>query len=178
MTNTFINLEHLASPEDGYLPEQEQIIPADPETLKGLMEVYRDTANHLNAQTMRLEQEQSERHDVERDLQISNDLQSELKTKIQELESAKKFAENASKILGDELADYKKRFEKIYRHRNKLADMVANSRKALTGLDEWLDKYDNGKNESEPIEVLLMIAAMLHQALKVEAPKTQEEDDF
>ena len=176
MTNPYQGFEYKMHAED-YLPAEEQIAPADPSAIKSLMEIYRDTANQLNAQTMRLEQEQSERHDVERDLQISNDLQSELKTKIQELEAAKKFAENTSTLLGDELADYKKRFEKIYRHRNKLADMVANSRKALTELDEWLDKYDNGKNESEPIEVLLMIAAMLHQALKVEAPKTQEEDD-
>lgn len=177
MTNPFINLEHLASPDDGYLPGQEQIIPADPETLKGLMEVYRDTANQLNAESMRLDQAYSENNDLQIRLRERQEECAELRKEIQALESAKKFAENASTLLGDELGDYKKRFEKIYRHRNKLADMVANSRKALTELDEWLDKYDNGKNESKPIEVLLMIAAMLHQALKVEAPKTQEEDD-
>ena len=175
MTNPYQGFEYQMHAED-YLPAEEQITPADPATLKGLMEVWRDTANQLNAQTMRLEQEQSERHDVERDLQISNDLQSELKTKIQELEAAKKFAENTSTLLGDELADYKKRFEKIYRHRDELAEKVKKARATCAELADWIEKHETSIIQMEVDDALKHTLHRLHEDLG--ANPAQEEDDF
>ena len=176
MTNPFKQFEHEMYDRGDLLQRDEQIVAADPSAIKSLMEVYRDTANQLNAQTMRLEQERSERRDVERDLQISNDLQSELKTKIQELESAKKFAENASTLLGDELADYKKRFEKIYRHRDELADRVQKARKVLYELKDWLSEDVATDEPTNPYEVLESLEEQLEDALGAEP--AQEEDDF
>ena len=176
MTNPFINLEHLASPEDGYLPEQEQIIPADPETLKGLMEVYRDTANQLNAESMRLDQAYSENNDLQIRLRERQEECAELRKEIQALESAKKFAENASTLLGDELGDYKKRFEKIYRHRDELADRVQKARKAHYGLKDWLSEDVATDEPTNPYEVLQSLEEQLEDALGAEP--AQEEDDF
>ena len=176
MTNPFINLEHLASPEDGNLPEQEQIIPADPETLKGLMEVYRDTANQLNAESMRLDQAYSENNDLQIRLRERQEECAELRKEIQALESAKKFAENASTLLGDELADYKKRFEKIYRHRDELADRVQKARKAHYGLKDWLSEDVATDEPTNPYEVLQSLEEQLEDALGAEP--AQEEDDF
>ena len=176
MTNPFINLEHLASLEDGYLPEQEQIIPADPETLKGLMEVYRDTANQLNAESMRLDQAYSENNDLQIRLRERQEECAELRKEIQALESAKKFAENASTLLGDELGDYKKRFEKIYRHRDELADRVQKARKAHYGLKDWLSEDVATDEPTNPYEVLQSLEEQLEDALG--ANPVHEEDDF
>lgn len=174
MTNPFQYFEHEMYDRGHLLQRDEQIAAADPAAMKALMEVYRDTANQLNAQTMRLKQEQSERHDVERDLQISNDLQSELKTKIEELEAAKKFAENTSTLFGDELADYKKRFEKIYRHRDELADRVQKARKAHYGLKDWLSEDEATDEPTNPYEVLQRLEEQLEDALGSE-PAPEED---
>ena len=175
MTNPFKYFEHEMYDRDHLLQREEQIAAADPSAIKSLMEVYRDTANQLNAQTMRLEQEQSERHDVERDLQISNDLQSELKTKIQELESAKKLAENTSTLLGDELADYKKRFEKIYRHRDELAEKVKKARATRAELADWIEKHEPGIIQMEVNDALKHTLHRLHEDL---GANPAQEDDF
>ncbi|NWO15743.1 MAG: hypothetical protein HLX46_02615 [Corynebacterium sp.] len=180
MTNPFKQFEQEYIEHDYMLPSTQQITTTDSGAIKTMMEVYRDTANHLDATEVKLAQEMSRyeelQHDFRHEKDVSENTNLELKKDIQALKEEKKFAQNTSKLLGDELADYKKRFEKIYRHRNELADMVANTRKTLTELDEWLAKHDNGEAETEPIEVLIMIAAMLHQSLKVADPKEQEGD--
>ena len=176
MTNPFQYFEHEMYDRGHLLQCDEQIAAADPSAIKSLMEVYRDTANQLNAETMRLEQEKSERHDVERDLQISNDLQSELKTKIEELEAAKKFAENTSTLLGDELTDYKKRFEKIYRHRDELAEKVKKARATCAELADWIEKHETSIIQMEVEDALKHTLHRLREDLG--ANPAQEEDDF
>lgn len=176
MTNPFINLEYLDSPDDGYLPGEEQIIPADPETLKGLMEVYRDTANQLNAESMRLDQAYSENNDLQIRLRERQEECAELRKEIQALESAKKFAENASTLLGDELADYKKRFEKIYRHRDELAEKVKKARATRAELADWIEKHEAGMTQMDVDDALKHTLHRLHEDLG--ATPAQEEDDF
>lgn len=175
MTNPYQGYEYKMHAED-YLPEQEQIIPADPETLKGLMEVYRDTANQLNAESMRLDQAYSENNDLQIRLRERQEECAELRKEIQALESAKKFAESTSTLLGDELADYKKRFEKIYRHRDELADRVQKARKAHHCLKDWLSEDEATDEPTNPYEVLQRLEEQLEDALGSEP--AQEEDDF
>ena len=175
MTNPYQGFEYKMHIED-YLPAEEQIAPADPATLKGLMEVWRDTANQLNAEKLLTEEARSKTARAYEEYHKEIEAKLKLEDEVKKEKELKELAIQELNGFREQNKEQKEHLEKVRRHRDELADMVANTRKTLTELDEWLAKYDNGEAKTEPPEVLLMIAAMLHQSLKVADPKEQEGD--
>lgn len=167
MTNPYSHLEHALHAED-YLPAEEQIKPTSPEATKGIMEVWRDTANQLDAERMiskrakadyastyeNYVKEQTARLDLEDELRKEKELK---KLAIQELNG---FKEQSQKQL-----------EKLRRHRDELAEKVMEARKMSGSLSEWLDGHDNGDVLESPVDVLRQVATSLHEVLGVHEGK-------
>lgn len=171
MTNPYSQLESFTYAED-CLPAEEQIAPADPATLKGLMEVWRDTANQLDAERMISKRakadyssayenyvsEQTARLDLEDELKKEKELK---KLAIQELNG---FKEQSQKQL-----------EKLRRHRDDLMGKVMDARKTSANLNEWIEAFDRGESKFTPKEILRDIARALNKDLK--ASEKEEENE-
>lgn len=139
MTNPYKGFEYQMHAED-YLPGEEQIAPADPATLKGLMEVWRDTANQLDAEKLLAEKSHS------RFISINEKYLSEMEEKLK---------------LEAEIKKEKEHLEKIRRHRDELAQKVKRARATRTVLSERLAAFDNEKRAIDPIEILREISERL-----------------
>lgn len=164
MTNPYNGYEYKMHPED-YLPGEEQITPADPATLKGLMEVWRDTANQLNAEKLLAEKA---RDDF---ASIHEKYMSELNAKLKLEDEVKKEKElKALAIQGlnegkERYKEQKEHLEKIRRHRDELAEKVGQARATRTALNEWLEVFDDGGDTLEPIDILRDVADRLEKDL-------------
>jgi len=140
MTNPYQGFEYKMHAED-YLPAAEQITSADPATLKGLMEVWRDTANQLNAEKMLAEKSHQNY------VSVHEKYMSEMNEKLK---------------LEDEVKKEKEHLEKMRRHRDELAQKVKRARATRTALSERLAEFDNEKCVIHPIEILREISERLN----------------
>lgn len=161
MTNPYQGFEYQMHAED-YLPTAEQISPADPATLKGLMEVWRDTANQLNAEKMLAEKSHA------RYTSVHEKYLSELEAKLKledEVKKEKELKDLAIQELNGFREQYKEHLEKIRRHRDELAEKVKQARATRTALDGFLEVFDDGDDTIAPIDALRDIAGRLGKDL-------------
>ena len=161
MTNPYNGYEYKMHPED-YLPGEEQIAPTDPATLKGLMEVWRDTANQLDAERM------ISKKDHEDFTSIHEKYMSELDAKLrleQEVKKEKELKDLAIQELNGFREQYKEQkdhLEKIRRHRDELAEKVGQARATRTDLNGFLEAFDDGDDTLEPIDILRQLSRSLN----------------
>lgn len=167
MTNPYQGFEYNMHIED-YLPGEEQIAPADPATLKGLMEVYRDTANQLNSQKMLVEKSHKDFDNMHED--YVNELSAKLKLE-DEVKKERELKDLAIQELNEVKKQSQKQLEKLRRHRDELAEKVMEARKMSGSLSEWLDGHDNGDVLESPTDVLRQVATSLHEVLGVHEGK-------
>lgn len=164
MTNPYQGFEYKMHAED-YLPTAEQITPADPATLKGLMEVWRDTANQLNAEKLLA----SKSH--ENYISVHGKYMSELEEKLKledEVKKEKELKDLAIQELNgfrEQHKEQKDHLEKIRRHRDELAEKVKQARATRTALDGFLEVFDDGADTLEPIDILRDVADRLERDL-------------
>lgn len=161
MTNPYKGFEYQMHAED-YLPTAEQITPADPATLKGLMEVWRDTANQLNAE--KLLTEKSHQNYVSVHEKYMSELEAKLKLE-DEIKKEKEFKDLAIQELNGFREQHKEHLEKIRRHRDELAEKVKQARATRTGLKGFLEVFDDGADTLEPIDILRDVAKRLEKDL-------------
>lgn len=164
MTNPYSRLEHERYAED-YLPGEEQIASADPAILKGLMEVWRDTANQLNAEKL-LTKKSHENY-----VSVHEKYMSEMKEKLKledEVKKEKELKDLAIQELNgfrEQYKEQKEHLEKIRRHRDELAEKVGQARATRTALNEWLEAFDNDNHMLGPVGTLREIADRLEKDL-------------
>ena len=161
MTNPYKGFEYQMHIED-YLPAEEQIAPADPATLKGLMEVWRDTANQLNAEKLLTEEARS------KTARAYEEYHKELEAKLKledEIKKEKELKDLAIQELNGFREQQKEHLEKIRRHRDELAEKVKQARATRTGLNGWLEVFDDGDDTLEPIDILRDVAKRLEKDL-------------
>lgn len=164
MTNPYQGFEYQMHIED-YLPAEEQIAPADPATLKGLMEVWRDTANQLNAEKLLTEEARS------KTTRAYEEYQKELEAKLkleQEVKKEKELKDLAIQELNgfrEQCKEQKGHLEKIRRHRDELAEKVGQARATRTALNGFLEVFDDGDDTLEPIDILRDVAERLEKDL-------------
>lgn len=161
MTNPYQGFEYKMHAED-YLPAAEQITPADPATLKGLMEVWRDTANQLNAEKLLTEEARSKTS------RAYEEYQKELEAKLRledEVKKEKELKDLAIQELNGFREQHKEHLEKIRRHRDELAEKVKQARATRTALDDFLEVFDDGGDTLEPIDILRDVADRLEKDL-------------
>lgn len=169
MTNPYSGLEHISSATD-YLPAEEQIQANSPELTKGIMEVWRDTANQLDAERMISKRAQADYSDAYESyvneqcarLELQEDLRKEKERKDLAIQELNGFKEQSQKQL-----------EKLRRHRDELTGKVQNARKTSTNLNEWLEVFDKGDSQFAPIDILRDVARELNEELEVS--KEEEE---
>lgn len=160
MSNPYQGYEYKMHAEE-YLPAEEQITPADPATLKGLMEVYRDTANQLNAEKLLTAKAHKDFTNMHED--YVNELSAKLKLE-DEVKKEKELKDLAIQELNgfrEQHKEQKEHLEKIRRHRDELAEKVKNARATRTALSERLAAFDNEKRAIDPIEILREISERL-----------------
>lgn len=160
MTNPYQGVEYAMQPED-YLPAEEQIKPTDPRTLKGLMEVWRDTANQLNAEKVLAEKAHKDFTSMHE--KYMNELEEKLKLE-EELRKEKELKDLAVQGLNgfrEQLKDEKEHLEKVRRHRDELAEMVKKARESRNALNDWIESYDIGMAATEPIAAIRTISHLL-----------------
>lgn len=158
MTNPYQGFEYQMHAED-YLPAAEQITSADPATLKGLMEVWRDTANQLNAERLLTEEARS------KTTRAYEEYHKELEAKLKledEVKKEKELKDLAIQELNGFKEQHKENLEKIRRHRDELAQKVKRARATRTALSERLAEFDNEKCVIHPIEILREISERLN----------------
>lgn len=164
MTNPYQGFEYKMHAED-YLPAEEQIAPADPATLKGLMEVWRDTANQLNAEKLLTEEARSKTarayEEYHKELEAKLNLEDEIK-KEKEL---KDLAIQELNGFREQYKEQKEHLEKIRSHRDELAEKVKQARATRTALDGFLEVFDDGDDTLEPIDILRDVADRLEKDL-------------
>lgn len=169
MTNPYSHLEH-SLPTEEYLPAEEQIKPHSPEAIKGIMEVWRDTANQLDAERMiskRAKEDHSNAYESYVNEQLARlDLQEDLRKE-------KELKDLAIQELNGFKEQSQKQLEKLRRHRNDLAGKVQSARKTSTNLNEWLEVFDRGDSQFEPIDILQDVARELNEELEV----SEEEEE-
>ena len=161
MTNPYQGFEYKMYAED-YLPAAEQIVPADPATLKGLMEVWRDTANQLNAEKLLTEEARS------KTTRAYEEYHKELEAKLKledEVREEKELKDLAIQELNGFREQHKEHLEKIRRHRDELAEKVKNARATRTGLNGFLEVFDDGADTLDPIDILRDVAERLNKDL-------------
>ena len=164
MTNPYQGFEYKMHAED-YLPGEEQIAPADPATLKGLMEVWRDTANQLNAERLLKEEAHSKTATTYEEYQ--KELAAKLKLE-EELRKEKELKDLAIQELNgfrEQSKERKAHLEKVRRHRDELAEKVGQARATRTALDDFLEAFDDGDDTLEPIDILRDVADRLEKYL-------------
>lgn len=147
MTNPYRELEHNVRDNEWMIPQQEQIVGSDPGIMKALMEVWRDTANKLNALQMLLDQAREDNMLLQTDLQREQEATQELDKKWNE---EKKRLNHSVQEREKQVKAEKGRSEKLRRHRDELADMVGQARKILGAL----------KDDAEPSEVAIAVDLM------------------
>lgn len=167
MTNPYSQLESFTYAED-CLPGEEQIKPTSPEATKGLMEVWRDTANQLDAEKMR--SEKAHKDYVSAHESYTNELQAKLKLQ-EELRKEKEL----KKLATQELNGFKEQSQKLRRHRDELAGKVQKARETSANLDEWIEIFDRGESRFTPEEILRDIARALNKDLKASEKEDNNE---
>lgn len=164
MTNPYQGFEYNMHVED-YLPASEQIAPADPATLKGLMEVWRDTANQLNAEKLLTEEARSKTSRAYEEYQKELEAKLKLEDEIKKEKELKDLAIQELNGFREQYKEQKEHLEKIRRHRDELAEKVKQARATRTGLNGWLEVFDDGANTLEPIDILRDVADRLERDL-------------
>lgn len=164
MTNPYQGFEYKMHPED-YLPGEEQIAPIDPATLKGLMEVWRDTANQLNAEKLLTEKARSKTARAYEEYQKELEAKLRLEDEVKKEKELKDLAIQELNGFREQHKEQKEQLEKIRRHRDELAEKVGQARATRTALNEWLEAFDNGDDTPEPLNILRDIAERLERDL-------------
>ena len=164
MTNPYKGYEYQMHPED-YLPGAEQIAPTDPATLKGLMEVWRDTANQLNAEKLLAEKSHQNYTSVHEKYLSEMEEKLKLKEEVKKEKELKDLAIQELNGFREQYKEQKEHLEKVRRHRDELAEKVGQTRATRTALDGFLEAFDDGDDTLEPIDILRDIAERLERDL-------------
>lgn len=150
---------------EDYLPAAEQITPADPATLKGLMEVWRDTANQLNAEKLLIEEARSKTARAYEEYHKELEAKLKLEDEVKKEKELKDLAIQELNGFREQYKEQKEHLERIRRHRDELAEKVKNARATQTGLNGWLEAFDDGANTLEPVDILRDVAKRLEKDL-------------
>lgn len=164
MTNPYQGFEYKMHAED-YLPGTEQIVPADPATLKGLMEVWRDAANQLNAEKLLAEKAHSRYTSVHEKYLSEMEEKLKLEEEVKKEKELKDLAIQELNGFREQHKEQKEHLEKIRRHRDELAEKVGQARATRTALDDFLGEFDDGGDTLEPIDILRDVAERLEKDL-------------
>lgn len=164
MTNPYKGYEYKMHAED-YLPAAEQITPADPATLKGLMEVWRDTANQLNAEKLLTEKSHQNYVSVHEKYMSEQSAKLKLEDEVKKEKELKDLAIQELNGFRGQWKEQKEHLEKVRRHRDELAEMVKLARATRTGLNGFLEVFDDGADTLEPIDILRDVAKRLEKDL-------------
>ena len=175
MTNPFKQFEQEYIEHDYMMPSAQQITATDPGTIKTMMEVYRDTANHLDATEVKLAQEMARYEELQHDCRHEKDVSEELRSRLKHLDEMKTIAEKTLEFVKSQRDDTSKQFDNLRQHRDELADRVQKARKAHYGLKDWLSEDDASDDPANPYEVLQRLEEQLEDALGAE-PAQEEED--
>lgn len=164
MTNPYSGLEHISSATD-YLPAEEQIQVNSPGLTKGIMEVWRDTANQLDAERMISKKAHEDFTSIHKKYMSELDAKLRLEQEVKKEKELKKLAIQELNGFKEQYKEQKEHLEKIRRHRDELAEKVGQARATRTALNEWLEAFDNDNHMLEPIEALREIANRLEKDL-------------
>jgi len=164
MTNPYQGFEYQMHAED-YLPAAEQITPADPATLKGLMEVWRDTANQLNAEKLLTEEARSKTSRAYEEYHKELEAKLKLEDEVKKEKELKDLAIQELNGFREQHKEEKEHLEKVRRHRDELAEKVGQARATRTALNDWLEVFDNGDDAINPIDALREVAERLERDL-------------
>lgn len=164
MTNPYQGFEYQMHAED-YLPTAEQITPADPATLKGMMEVWRDTANQLNAEKLLTEKAHDNYVSVHEKYLNAQSEKLKLEQEVKKEKELKDLAIQELNGFREQHKEQKDHLEKVRRHRDELAEKVGQARATRTALDDFLEAFDDGDDTLEPIDILRDVADRLEKDL-------------
>lgn len=164
MTNPYQGFEYKMHPED-YLPGEEQISSADPAMLKGLMEVWRDTANQLNAEKLLKEEANSKTASAYEEYQKELAAKLKLEDEVKKEKELKDLAIQELNGFREQCKEQKGHLEKVRRHRDELAEKVGQARATRTALDGFIEAFDDGDDTLEPIDILRDVAERLERNL-------------
>ena len=164
MTNPYQGFEYKMHAED-YLPASEQITPADPATLKGFMEVWRDTANQLNAEKLLAEKAHGNYTSLHEKYMSEVEAKFKLEDEVKKEKELKDLAIQELNGFREQYKEEKEHLEKVRRHRDELAEKAGQARATRTALNGWLEAFDNGDDTINPIDALREIAERLDRDL-------------
>lgn len=164
MTNPYQGFEYKMHAED-YLPASEQITSVDPATLKGLMEVWRDTANQLNAEKILAEKAHGDYIGLHEKYMSEVEAKFKLEDEVKKEKELKDLAIQELNGFREQYKEEKEHLEKVRRHRDELAEKVGQARAARTALNDFLEAFDDGDDTINPIDALREIAERLDRDL-------------
>ncbi|MDN6199357.1 hypothetical protein [Corynebacterium flavescens] len=165
MTNPYAPFEYCMQYADDYMPGAEQITSSDPATLKGLMEVWRDAANQLNATQMQLDHARGKLSAMDSRRQEAEAESSALRNQLKASEEEKKLAVQELNGFRKQSREYKGNAEKLRRHRDELAEKVKSVRAVRTKLNDRREYWEKKVNPKTNPSVYKSIVNALDEAL-------------
>ncbi|MDU0478374.1 hypothetical protein QVA66_03860 [Staphylococcus chromogenes] len=152
MTNAYAHLKEKMHARD-YLPTELAFEAHDCTTLKAILEVYRDTANMLDAEQIshatRMMENRAEEIELRKELARTREENKGLADDLKELETHLKLEREAHDITTKHLS-------KIKTHRDRLAEQIRKARKILNSMEDRKEHYGHLRGHIHALQEALV----------------------
>ncbi len=163
MTNPYKELERNVRDNGWMIPQQEQIVGAEPGTMKAIMEVWRDTANQLNGTQAMLNQAREDNALLQSDLEREREETQAVKDLLKQREEYRK---QTDREHGKEMGKADAHIDKLRRHRDELEEKVKGVRKVRTDLNKRIELWGKGvEPKQDAADMSKVIVNALNDAL-------------